>query len=169
MAIVAKSNIQLAHYPDLEPSTAVMLVCVANLGGNRYFTCSTDSPSNNLSKFTEIKETLRKVADQSTHLRVSGILLLGDQDAHREAWGDHNHNKAGESLLAFKTGLKVIYLHDELSYIYLLICSNNRVSKIQNQYTDSSIELFTGAPHRGHLLNYSLTAPPPFTTHTTNG
>ena len=108
---------------------------------------------------TESKETLRKLADQSTHLRVSGILLLGNLNAPHETWGDHNHNKAGESLLAFnrEMGLEVIYLHDEPSFIcdngscYIdLICSND-IARIQNQYTDSSMELFTRAPYRGHL------------------
>ena len=161
VAIVAKSNIQLTRYPELEPPTADMLVCIAKLGGHRYFICSAYSPPSDGAKLREITEALKNISDQAINMRVTGIMLLGDLNARHQAWGDHSHNKAGETLLEFsrETGLEIVYQHDEPSFlcdngsshIDLLICSNNIAQRVQNQHTDISIELFTGAPHRGHV------------------
>ena len=94
VGIAAKRNIELTYYPKtLEPPTAD----IAKLGRSRYFVCSAYSPPNNMCKPTEITDTLLKLSRLSVDMKVSGLIMLGDLNARHQAWGDHSHNRAGET------------------------------------------------------------------------
>ena len=161
VAIIANSNIPLTEYPEFEPPTADMCVCVAKLGGIRYLLCSVYSPPNDEARLHEILSTTQELIQLMPTLKTKGILLIGDLNARHRAWGDHSQNAAGTTLFEFinKTKLDIIYKHNQPTFlcdngssnIDLLIASEGVSNFATNQYTDDSVELFTGAPRRGHV------------------
>ncbi|KAF6040161.1 MAP3K7 [Bugula neritina] len=94
-------------------------------------------------------------------MKVDGLMLLGDLNARHESWGDHQQNRTGITLLDFiqRLNMEVVYKHDKptflcdngSSYIDLFVATENIARHCKNQFTDDTVELFTGAPHRGHV------------------
>ena len=159
--LMANRNIPLTRYPELEPPTADMIVCIAKVGGIRYFLCSVYSPPNDKGKLQEVLNATNAIIDQMPILKVKGLMMFGDLNARHTTWGDHTHNSAGSVLSEFTRakGLNVIYKHkgptflceNGSSHIDLFIGSEGLESSVRNQYTDDTVELFTGAPRRGHV------------------
>ena len=89
------------------------------------------------------------------------MLVLGDLNARHSNWGDHIRNNAGHIVDAMLTecSLSVHNLHGQPTFlcvnghstIDLLITSTSENNLIADQYTDDTVELFSGAPHRGHV------------------
>ena len=70
---------------------------------------------------------------------------------------------ATDSIITSKT--PTFLCENGSSFIDLMIISKNLVSKVETCYTDSEVELFSGAPLRGHVplimkLNKAKTSKP---------
>ena len=110
-----------------------------------------------------IKETLNmlKEAEQlQGKLKAAGIILMGDLNARHRSWGDTVNCSYGEKLCeslnhseyTICTAKAPTFLCvDGGSYIDLMIISNRLVDSINNCCTNTSVELFSGAPARGHV------------------
>ena len=93
-------------------------------------------------------------------LKARGIILLGDFNARHVTWGDTINNLYGEKLAEeLDAGLFSICSPQSPTFlsangssvIDLLVVSNDLLDKIETCCTDEEVELFSGAPQRGHV------------------
>ena len=93
-------------------------------------------------------------------LKAVGIIVTGDLNARHMSWSDTKNDKYGDKLAANldRTKFSIISPNSPTflcakgsSVIDLAIVTNNLVDKIDSCETDESVELFSGAPLRGHL------------------
>ena len=89
----------------------------------------------------------------------NGCIFFGDLNAHHQNWGDSKSNRSGEKLV------KIVYTYSLLNTGEPTFISINGSSIFDlcliygpfvcqyehNATTDEYVELFTGAPNRGHL------------------
>lgn len=114
----------------------------------------------NPSGIDDVISMLGKAQQMNTKLKSKGIILIGDMNARHQMWGDSTSNEYGRKLFekldqsqfSIMTADTPSFLcTNGSSCIDLVIVSNNIVNKINNITTDSEVELFSGAPMRGHL------------------
>ena len=108
----------------------------------------------------EIIAMLKKAKSISAQLKVKGTILMGDMNARHEFWGDSTNNKYGQDLIAkldfsefsiISTKTPTFLTETGSSVIDLIIVSNNLTERVETPKTDDEVELFSGAPFRGHL------------------
>lgn len=125
---------------------------------------------------SNIIEMLHKAQEMNTKLKSKGVILIGDLNARHPMWGDSSSNEYGKKLFE-KLDLSQFTIRaadtpsfictNGSSYIDLVIVSSNILNKINNVVTDPEIELFTGAPMRGHvpvivsIRNHAVQTQPP--------
>ena len=161
VAVLVKEGIEITRHTDLEPSSLDLLICTISLEKRRYILCSVYSPPNNRSVLEATIRSLEYVNRQTARLNAEGILVIGDLNARHQHWGDHAKNIAGELVDAFaqRCQINVMNLHGNPTFlcdngystIDLLMLSTNITGTIIDQQTDDTVELFTGAPRRGHV------------------
>ena len=109
---------------------------------------------------TNMISMLEKAQLMSAKLKSKGVILTGDMNSRHQFWGDSTANEYGKKLLDKLDQSKFTIMTTETpsflctngsSYIDLVIVSNNLVSKIDGLVTDTEVELFSGAPFRGHV------------------
>ena len=101
---------------------------------------------------------------------IDGMLCMGDFNARSPSWGDHSQNLKGRELLHFIQDHNDLFLHSPgtqtfvsknpsgYSVIDLAISAGTIANKLYNSHVNEAIELFTGAPARGHFpVIHSLT------------
>lgn len=110
-----------------------------------------------------IDETIRMLKEaekKKAELKASGIILLGDFNARHLCWGDKVTNYYGRrlsesidsTLYSMCTSKSPTFLcANGSSFIDLAIISNNLVESVVSCKTDDEVELFSGAPTRGHV------------------
>ena len=105
-------------------------------------------------------DMLHKAQQMNTTMKSEGVILVGDMNARHPMWGDSTSNEYGRALFDKLDHSQFTVLAADSpsflctngsSYIDLVIVSNKISSKITNIETDTVIELFTGAPLRGHV------------------
>ena len=108
----------------------------------------------------EVIKMLDKAVIIQKQLKATGIILAGDFNARHIAWGDKVNNNYGKSLLesldesqySIVTSNSPTFLGSNgNSKIDMFIVSNNLAEKMVTCDTDEEVELFTGAPQRGHV------------------
>ena len=116
---------------------------------------------------TDVIKMLEKAHSLMKKLKAVGVILSGDFNARHVAWGDHTSNPYGKQLIekldmnkfAISTSASPTFLSTNgSSYIDLTIMTTNLVEKVISCETDTNIELYSGAPFRGHvplLTNFS--------------
>ena len=106
-----------------------------------------------ISMLTKAKEM------QRTH-KAKGIILTGDLNARHIAWGDKVSDEYGRSLIELldnncfgihAANSPTFLCTNGSSCIDLVIASNDLMDNIESCTTDNDIELYSGAPFRGHL------------------
>ena len=137
--------------------TAWGLVCGK---GFRYVVGSVYLKLNHKEAVNELIKILNSAKKQASQLKAKGIIVFGDYNARNRLWGNQIDNQYGEELadkLDFQE-YSIISSEDPTflssngnSNIDLLICSNNIEPKFSNLLTDPVVELFSGAPNRGHV------------------
>jgi hypothetical protein len=109
---------------------------------------------------SNIIEMLHKAQEMNTKLKSKGVILIGDLNARHPMWGDSSSNEYGKKLFEKldhsqftirAADTPSFICTNGSSYIDLVIVSSNILNKINNVVTDPEIELFTGAPMRGHV------------------
>ena len=109
---------------------------------------------------SNIIDMLQKAQEINTKLKSKGVLLIGDLNARHPMWGDSTSNEYGRKLFdkldhsqfSITAADSPSFLcTNGSSHIDLVIVSKNLLNKINNIVTDSVVELFSGAPLRGHV------------------
>ena len=124
---------------------------------------------------SNVLSMLSKAQELNKKLKTKGIILIGDMNARHPMWGDSTSNEYGRKLFenldssqfSIRTAETPSFIcANGSSYIDLVIVSNNIINKINTIHTDSEVELFSGAPQRGHVpiivsITNSLSQPVP--------
>ena len=97
---------------------------------------------------------------RKTKLKASGVILMGDFNARHCSWGHNINNYYGTQLAETLDNTKysvctpktpTFLCSNGKSYIDLNIISNSIAESVDNCVTDDYVELFSGAPTRGHV------------------
>ena len=108
----------------------------------------------------EIMKMLKAAKDRQQELKATGVILTGDFNARHVSWGDAWNNDYGKELVdSLDHTLYSISISKTPtflcanggSFIDFSIISNNIVDCVSSCRTDDNIELFSGAPIRGHV------------------
>ena len=112
---------------------------------------------------TAIEDLLKMIdaaQQKQTQLKAAGIIVAGDMNARHLSWGDSINNEYGRKLsesldntrFSICTSKSPTFLcANGSSHIDLFIISNNLIDTVISCYTDDEVELFSGAPLRGHV------------------
>ena len=116
------------------------------------------------SAINEICNMLQAAEEMQKKHKAMGIILSGDFNARHYTWGDKIIDYNGRKLVdmidytkfSICTAKTPTYLCKNLdiignSFIDLSIISNNLASSVVECKTDEEVELFSGAPNRGHV------------------
>ena len=112
------------------------------------------------SAIKEVLKMLKAAQQKQTQLRAAGVIMTGDFNARHLSWGDSINNEYGRilsesldnTLFSICTSKSPTFLcANGSSHIDLSIISNNLVESVIACYTDDEVELFSGAPARGHV------------------
>ena len=118
----------------------------------------------------DVIQMLNKAYTLKKSLKAAGIILTGDFNARHESWGDSRSNQYGQKLVEMLDTSKFSVITSSTptflaangsSFIDLTIVTNEMVEKLESCKTDIDIELYSGAPFRGHV--------PVITTFSTEG
>jgi len=103
---------------------------------------------------------LNKAKAYAQKYHALGPLVIGDINARHETWGNRTSNPYGKSLIDELDPLDfaVMYptqptflCHNGSSVIDLVIASNSLIDKLTRPVTDNLVNLYSGAPIRGHV------------------
>ena len=109
----------------------------------------------------EAIQMLEKATDLQKKHKATGVILAGDFNARHLAWGDNKITRFGKDLVDNLDETKFTICTSESptflcagggsSKIDMFIMTNNLEEKMEACETDEEVELWTGAPNRGHL------------------
>ena len=128
--------------------------------GKRFIIGSIYAKLNYEPAIKEILEMLKAAEGMQGKLKAAGIIMTGDLNARHRSWGDNINcsygNRLCESLdhssYTICTAKTQTFLcADGGSFIDLMIISNRLVDSVSSCSTNTSVELFSGAPTRGHV------------------
>ena len=147
---------------------------LAVVRNKRYIVGNVYAKLNYKPAISEIIKMINAAEARKETLKAAGVILSGDFNARHPMWGDEVCNEYGKhlfekldhskfSIITSKT--PTFLCENGSSFIDLMIISKNLVSKVETCYTDSEVELFSGAPLRGHVplimkLNKAKTSKP---------
>ena len=103
---------------------------------------------------------LKKASELKSKLKATGIIVMGDFNARHTLWGDKISDSYGKKLIdkldpsefsICAAGSPTFLACNGSSHIDLMIISNNILDKAEKCKTDEDIELYSGAPNRGHV------------------
>ena len=113
---------------------------------------------------SDVLSMLAKAQHISTKLKSKGVILVGDMNSRHQSWGDHTSDVNGRKLFnsldstkfSIMTANSPTFLCDNSgkkgsSFIDLAIVSNSITKNILKIETDTEVELWSGAPSRGHV------------------
>ena len=142
----------------LEHDDIDALFMVAILNRKRYLFCSAYIPPNSPKLFKKFLDMLKFAIAEAVVLKCEGFIAAGDFNARHQNWGDILDNKHGSMLLEFSQKEYVDIWSKFVGNTFQccnggsridLVISNSGMS--YEQFIDEEIELFTGAPQRGHV------------------
>ena len=109
---------------------------------------------------SEVINMLNVANQMSTNLKACGVFLQGDFNARHLAWGDKCNDTYGNELVKFlDQNVFTVVAPDSPTFlcknghskIDFAIVTKTLASQVQSCYTDDEVELFSGAPLRGHV------------------
>lgn len=161
VSLSIKSTLLPQRIPELEDSKIDAVWATYNVSssvyllGNYYVNPST--PSNNLqAAFLSIKKAL----EYALKFRIKEVIILGDFNSRHEKWADTTTNKLGKLLDQFMLNNNLAGLSPNTytfrnlrggSVIDLAFVSPTMSKQYHTSSVDNEVELFSGAPVRGHL------------------
>ena len=118
-------------------------------------------PPNKEKQLEKFLKNLNEARKYCTVNKIDNLLVLGDYNARHTMWQDNKINKHGEILEDYVTstqdicvagpGVPTFLSVQGNSVIDLALISPNFEAKVTRRFTDDVVELFTGAPRRGHI------------------
>ena len=161
-ALYTKNHFSLTPLPELSKLSRSIDTTwgLAVIGSKRYIVASVYLKLNYPHAIQELLNMLTAAEQRSRQLRASGIAVVGDFNARHTLWGDKINNDYGKQLVekldltkfTIRTSVTPTFLAaNGSSVIDLMIVSNNLGENITKCVTDEQVELFSGAPLRGHV------------------
>ena len=161
-ALYANSKFSLTPLPELSQISPNIDSSwgLAVIGSKRYIIASVYLKLNHPQGIQEIINMMTAAEGKSKQLRSSGIIVIGDFNARHTSWGDKLNNDYGKQLVekldyskfSICTSPTPTFLAaNGSSVIDLMIVSNNITDNIKTCVTDEHVELYSGAPLRGHV------------------
>ena len=161
-ALYVRDNISLTNLTELSLLSKHMdsawgLVVINNA---RYVVGSIYVKLNYDKAISEVLQMLNEAEKVSKKLKAAGVILAGDYNARHKAWGDTVNNQYGNELFdkidasqfTVNTAKTPTFRTEKgSSVIDLFITSTRLADKVKHFRTDEEVELFSGAPIRGHL------------------
>ena len=133
---------------------------LAIINGKRYIIGSVYLKLNYSPGIDELMSMMNSAYELQNQLKASGVIVCGDLNARHSAWGDYGQNEYGKKLFE-KVDKQKFSIHTARSptfvaanggsFIDLIIISNNLQFEAITCNTDEVVELYSGAPLRGHL------------------
>ena len=161
VAILAKDNIRVSRIAPLERDNVDVVFASLAVGGTRLLVCSVYSPPCQSSQLCKVLEVIENANSLLNTYCCAGLVIIGDLNARHSRWGDKICNPAGLTVSDFldKHSLMALSFIKENTFVCaeggsvidLVMISYGLSNLFVNQYLDTEIELFTGAPNRGHL------------------
>ena len=130
------------------------------INGTRYILGNVYMKLESISGISHVISMLDRAQQLSSRLKAKGVILIGDMNARHQSWGDSTSNQYGKKLFEDLDNTQFTILSANTpsflcgngsSFIDLAIVSNSIVSIVNKIETDPNIELFSGAPLRGHV------------------
>ena len=156
------NSISCTNLPEISTSTKNIdsAWALAVVNKKRYLLGSVYVKLNYNNAIKDTIDLLNKASVMLRTMKACGIILAGDFNARHMVWGDSVTNDYGKSLFD-QLNHQLFTIHTSKaptficengsSHIDLMIVSNNISKKINPCYTDELVELFSGAPLRGHV------------------
>ena len=151
---------------NLEKDNVDACFITVNVNGQRLLICSAYIPPNSPNSMKQFITLLENARKQLGSLKCNGLIVGGDFNARQVSWGDRVDNSAGCTLNSFvsQNEMSVLDQFDGNTFmctnggskIDLMLCSDNLLQMICEQVTDPEVELFTGAPIRGHIPVWTM-------------
>ena len=153
-----KSSYQGDRQSYLESDETDAVFIVAKFNRKRFLLCSVYIPPQKSALLKKFLDIAKKAILEAHNLKCEGILIVGDLNARHQNWGDTTNNQHGSKILEFsqQQNLNIwsnfagntFQCHNGGSRIDLVL---SNINIIHRQYIDEEIELFSGAPQRGHV------------------
>ena len=130
------------------------------INGTRYILGNVYVNLEAISGISHILSMLDRAQRLSSKLKAKGVILIGDMNARHQSWGDSTSNEYGKKLFEDLDNSQFTIMTANTpsflcvngsSFIDLVIISNSIASLVNKIETDTNIELFSGAPLRGHV------------------
>ena len=162
-AIYAHHNISLTKLEAISKMSTNIDSCWGLIlaHGKRYIIGSVYAKLDYNSAIPEILEMLKNAEKMQQKLKATGIILTGDFNARHRSWGDTINCSNGKKLVEYldhssysictSTTPTFLCVNNGGSFIDLAIISNRLVDSVSKCETNSDVELFSGAPKRGHV------------------
>ena len=144
-----------ANYKNIDSCWGLIVI-----NNQRYILGNIYVKLGDVSGITDMISMLKKAQQVSAKLKSRGVILTGDMNARHQFWGDSTDNEYGRKLLEKVDQSQFTIMTAQIpsflctngsSYIDLVIVSNSLVNSIRTIETDTEVELFSGAPFRGHV------------------
>ena len=156
-----KTNFVPQRIPELEDNVSDALWVSFNVNSSIYllgnFYVNPNSTSNTLKAATE---NIKSAFHFSKKYKIKNVLILGDFNCRHSKWGDTLTNKLGELLDEFTTSQNLLGLSPSTftfksinggSVIDLAFATPTISKTYHSSSVDQNVELFSGAPLRGHF------------------
>lgn len=145
-----EDNIVDAIWVTVKHETRIIMI------GNIYVNPSGSSQNNLNAAIKNMENSL----GYCKRLGIKDVIILGDFNSRNVSWGDNITNERGRTLDKFTKDKQLICMSPNSytfvcknggSVIDMALISGNISSFHQSSSIDNEVELFTGAPTRGHL------------------
>ena len=147
--------------PELEEPGCDIIWCLVKVNNTCLLTASAYTPPNNLQKLQKLISNINNAHQYAEKNKIKDMLVFGDFNSRHIIWGDTISNKLGRSLLEFidsstfmlctPADRTFVSPNNGGSVIDLLLGYGKITGLISENWTDKKVELFTGAPIRGHF------------------
>ena len=161
VALLYRQALQVDRMSMLEDSEVDVLFATCTVGNRNILTCSVYSPPQNQEKLKQVLKCIKAAKCKLKQYNCSDLLVIGDLNARHALWNDCKNNTAGEELDKFISEEDFIVddsLHHNTflcenggSHIDIAMMTPDLHSRMEPQSVDDAVELFTGAPLRGHI------------------
>ena len=152
-------NLSSAEITSLKNDKIDAVFVLASDKNTRLLVASIYIPPDNPEQLKMLDSILSKCREFVSSNSLDGVLILGDFNARHPAWSDHSTNKHGLMLfnllqdrdlnISHPNGPTFVSVNGQ-SVIDLCICSTKILRSLSTVYVNSTAELFSGAPRRGH-------------------
>ena len=161
-ALYVKSDIHCTRLPEISKASKQLdsAWCLAVINNKRFIVGSVYVKLNHSTAITETIKMLKAAQTKRAKLKACGVILTGDFNARHSLWGDHVDNPYGRQLVdeldhtefsIVTSNAPTFLCENGSSHIDLMIMSKNIANNVKSCETDDEIELFSGAPMRGHV------------------